>query len=89
MGISRFTLSRLFAEKMECSFLDYLNRLRVECSLELLQDGHLTVNQAGEACGFQSESRFFSPFSALHGDDASSVPEGRAEGSDGNCACFN
>lgn len=62
VGISRFTLSRLFAEKMECSFLDYLNRLRVECSLELLQDGHLTVNQAGEACGFQSESSFFRHF---------------------------
>lgn len=67
VGISRFTLSRLFAEKMECSFLDYLNRLRVECSLELLQDGHLTVNQAARPADFKVKAVSFAIFGAAWG----------------------
>lgn len=62
VGISRFALSRMFAEKMGCSFLDYVNRLRVERSLEFLLNGKMTVSQIGEACGFQSESSFFRHF---------------------------
>lgn len=62
VGLSKYYLSKLFAQKIGYSFNDYLNLLRIDYGKELLSMTDHSVEDIAFFCGFQSESSFFRNF---------------------------
>lgn len=60
-NMSETYFRRLFFEAFEVLPLDYINELRLEYALELLQTGYYTVAEAADKCGFSSVY-YFSAF---------------------------
>jgi AraC-like DNA-binding protein len=58
MGISRYYLSRTFSEKLQTSFPNYLNSLRVDLAKNLLESGDQDILQICYECGFESQRTF-------------------------------
>ncbi|MDP4126895.1 MAG: PocR ligand-binding domain-containing protein [Bacillota bacterium] len=56
--ISPSHLSRLFRLELDCTFNDYLTRVRVEKAVELLKKPEFSVEQVSKSVGFQSQSYF-------------------------------
>jgi ligand-binding sensor protein/AraC-like DNA-binding protein len=56
--ISPSHLSRLFRSELDCTFNDYLTRVRVEKAVELMKKPEFSVNQVSKAVGFKSQSYF-------------------------------
>lgn len=56
--ISPTYLSRVFKREVGASMVDYLNRIRIEKSKELLADGSLRLIEVALQCGFESQSYF-------------------------------
>ena len=51
--LSKYYISHLFHERMQMSFKDFINKLRVEYSCELLEQG-MSVTEASYSSGFSS-----------------------------------
>lgn len=66
-GISRFSLSRIFSERLHINFPYYVNSKRLEYSLELLGDSSLSITQAALDAGFGSSRTFFREFRNRYG----------------------
>ncbi|HEY3426432.1 MAG TPA: PocR ligand-binding domain-containing protein [Negativicutes bacterium] len=62
MFISPSYLSRLFRQELRCTVNDYITRVRVERSVELMKQPELSVAQVSQAVGFQSQSYFAKVF---------------------------
>lgn len=62
VGISPSYFSALFKQEKGHNFVDFLVRLRMEKSLELLEQTSLTVAQIGEEIGYQSYRYFTKVF---------------------------
>ncbi|WP_407313512.1 PocR ligand-binding domain-containing protein [Desulfosporosinus sp. SB140] len=56
--ISPSHLSRLFRMELDCTFNDYLTRVRVEKAVELLKKPEYSVAQVSKAIGFKNQSYF-------------------------------
>lgn len=56
--ISPSHLSRLFRQELDCTFNDYLTRVRVERAVELMKKPELSVKQVAQGVGFQNQSYF-------------------------------
>ncbi|KUO70254.1 MAG: histidine kinase [Desulfosporosinus sp. BRH_c37] len=56
--ISPSHLSRLFRLELDCTFNDYLTRVRVEKAVELMKKPEFSVEQVSKAIGFKSQSYF-------------------------------
>ncbi|TGE32963.1 PocR ligand-binding domain-containing protein [Desulfosporosinus sp. Sb-LF] len=56
--ISPSHLSRLFRLELDCTFNDYLTRVRVEKAVELLKKPEFSVERVSQAVGFKSQSYF-------------------------------
>lgn len=56
--ISSSHLSRLFRKQLDCTVNEYLTRVRIEMSVELMKKYELSVQQVAKAVGFQSQSYF-------------------------------
>ncbi|MDQ7093296.1 PocR ligand-binding domain-containing protein [Desulfosporosinus sp. PR] len=56
--ISPSHLSRLFRIELDCTFNDYLTRVRVEKAVELLKKPEYSVAQVSKAIGFKNQSYF-------------------------------
>ncbi|MFZ5642485.1 MAG: PocR ligand-binding domain-containing protein [Bacillota bacterium] len=56
--ISPSHLSRLFRQQLDCTFNDYLTRVRVEKAVELMKRPELNVGQVAKAVGFKNQSYF-------------------------------
>ena len=72
MVASRFHMSekyfsRYFKRTFHLTFVEYLNRLRIEHAANLLADGHLSVTEIALQCGYSSCSYFNKRFKALMG----------------------
>lgn len=61
-GVSRFTLSRLFADKLHTTFPYYVNSKRLEYACNLLLSTDLSVTQIALDSGFGSSRTFFREF---------------------------
>lgn len=61
-GISRFSLSRFFTDRLHTTFPDYVNAKRVEAAMELLSSTRLSVTQIALESGFGSSRTFFREF---------------------------
>lgn len=64
--MSRSGFARKFKELLEMSFFDYLTRLRMRNSRELLTTTSMSVGDIGENIGYQSELSFIKVFKKLH-----------------------
>ncbi len=67
LGISESYLSRLFKKEMDCSFTEFINRLRIERSCALLDDPSYSILEVAVAVGFSSQSYFNRIFKKLRG----------------------
>lgn len=61
-GVSRFTLSRLFTDKLHTTFPFYVNSKRLEYACNLLISTDLSVTQIALDAGFGSSRTFFREF---------------------------
>jgi AraC family transcriptional regulator, regulatory protein of adaptative response / methylphosphotriester-DNA alkyltransferase methyltransferase len=62
LGISRSQLSRVFKEIEQISIVDYLTKVRIDNSLELLKNGELKIIDVAYSVGFQSLSNYYRCF---------------------------
>lgn len=65
--ISESYVSKLFAQKLKCSFRAYINTLRVNKAQTLLRDTEKKILQIMTACGFRNQSSFNRVFLELTG----------------------
>lgn len=67
LRISRLTLATMQRLKDDDSFNAYINRLRVEHSVELLRQGNFSIDAVSAQAGFKSRSTFYSAFQKRFG----------------------
>lgn len=65
-GVSRFTLSRLFTDKLHTTFPYYVNSKRLEYACNLLVSTDLSVTQIALDAGFGSSRTFFREFNQTY-----------------------
>lgn len=56
--VSPSYISRIFSQKLRCSFREYINTLRVHKAQELLENTDLKIVQIMAQCGFRNQSSF-------------------------------
>lgn len=61
------TLRKLFREQLGMTFSDYINKLRVERSVELLRDPHRSLAEIAVEVGFYDQSHFGKVFRQITG----------------------
>lgn len=66
-GLSPSHLTALLRNRLQTNFTDYLNRVRMEAALELLQFSRLSVKEIAERAGFRNYSYFVASFRKIHG----------------------
>lgn len=66
LGISPYTLSRVFSGSFHQNFNHYLNDVRLEHASVLLADSELPITEIYLACGFQSQATFNRVFRAKY-----------------------
>ena len=69
--VSRSSLQRMFSERLGISPHQYLTKLRIEHSLTLLPERHLTIKEVANACGFLDEKYFSTVFKKTYGHSPS------------------
>ncbi|GGD94771.1 helix-turn-helix domain-containing protein [Paenibacillus nasutitermitis] len=67
LKLSPSYLGRTFKTNEMISIGDYINEIRLEASMELLNDQNLTIKDIMEKCGFSSQSNFFRLFKLKFG----------------------
>ncbi|MCR5290268.1 MAG: response regulator [Treponema sp.] len=65
--VSPSYLSRLFKKNTSMTFLDFLNRYRIQKAVELLSAQKLKVYEVAVACGFTDYKRFYEVFRSYTG----------------------
>ena len=66
-GISPSHLTALLRSRLQTNFTGYLNTVRMEAALELLQFSRLSVKEIAERTGFRNYSYFVAHFRKTHG----------------------
>ena len=56
--VSKRYVSKIFAEKVGCSFRDYINRLRISHAISLMENSSMKITDAMYECGFKNQSTF-------------------------------
>lgn len=62
LGISKYHLSHVFADKIGQNFPSYLSRVRLSYACTLLSETDLSVTEIAEEAGFESQRTFFRVF---------------------------
>ncbi|MDD5602020.1 MAG: AraC family transcriptional regulator [Candidatus Izemoplasmatales bacterium] len=60
--ISSYYLSHLFRDEMETTYVEYVNKVRLDEAKKLLQTGDYTIYQAAYHCGFRDPGYFSKTF---------------------------
>lgn len=66
-NVSYYHLSHLFKKHTGLSFIQFLNKLRIEKSIRLLNNPNLTISQVAYAAGFEDCSYFCRIFKRVNG----------------------
>ncbi|MGI6433635.1 MAG: response regulator transcription factor [Sphaerochaetaceae bacterium] len=67
LTITESYLSRLFKAETGINFMQYLNAVRINASLEALQDPSVTIKHVSNACGFPNPGYFAKVFKKFIG----------------------
>ncbi len=67
IGINKFYISHIFSEKLNTTFVSYLNGRRIEYAKNLLSSTDLSVTEIGFEAGFSSSRTFYRTFKAICG----------------------
>lgn len=62
LHVTKYYISRIFSHKLQTSFTDYVNQLRLEYAITLLQTTDCPINEIAYLCGFECERTFFRAF---------------------------
>lgn len=65
--LNKYTISKLFNERVGCGMNDYVNALRISMAETLLRDTQDGIPQIAQQCGFGSERTFYRTFQAQRG----------------------
>lgn len=71
INISSGHLSRIFLEKMNCNFVDYLNSYRIEKAKEYMKNSNLKIYEISEKVGYKNVEHFTRLFRRLVGKSPS------------------
>ncbi|MBD2871770.1 response regulator [Paenibacillus arenilitoris] len=82
IGLNPSYLSRLFKEETQQTFSEYLNRVRIDASRKLLEDGQYSIKQISNQVGFTTHNYFFKVFKELTGMTPQMYLNGLGRGSD-------
>lgn len=58
LNYSETLLNRKFKEKMKTTYNDYLNRFRIQKTIEMMREGNLHIYDIAERCGFNNYKYF-------------------------------
>lgn len=75
MGMNASYLSRFFAERTGTRFMRYVNCVRVEHAVEMLQRGDDSVTEIADGCGFGTIRNFNRIFKLLTGYAPTALPD--------------
>ncbi|NJM53248.1 MAG: helix-turn-helix transcriptional regulator [Blastocatellia bacterium] len=67
MDVHWVHLSRDFPRYFRCNFSEYVRKIRVEKSLNLLRNQQLALTEIALICGFADQSHFIRSFKQFHG----------------------
>ncbi|MFQ9514321.1 MAG: response regulator [Eubacterium sp.] len=67
IGISNGYLSTIFAQTLNCGFVDYLNMIRIERACGYLEQNYLKTYEVAYKVGFRDEKYFSKVFKKLKG----------------------
>lgn len=65
--LNRYTISKIFSERVGSSLHSYVNALRVSMAENLLRDTQMDIPRIAELCGFGSERTFYRAFAEIRG----------------------
>ena len=65
--INRYSISRLFSERMGCGLNEYINTLRADRARSLLTDTAMPLSEVCRRSGFESERTFYRVFREQYG----------------------
>ena len=60
-------LGSMFTEEYGMSVAKYINKVRLEKSIELLREGNMSVLQVSIACGYESDAYYYRVFKKTFG----------------------
>ncbi len=66
LGVGKYHLSRVFSDKINVSFSDYINGIRVSWARNMLLNTNKNITQIAYDCGFQSIRTFNRAFSKVY-----------------------
>ena len=56
--VSQRYVTKIFADKVGCSFREFINRLRISKAVKLLEDTNMKITDVMYECGFRNQSTF-------------------------------
>ena len=66
LGISRFTVSRIFSNEIKTSFRSYIGMLRSNCAAEIIKQQDLPFEAVAKESGFESLRSFYRVFTSVY-----------------------
>lgn len=67
LGVHPVTISKHFPKYFGCTMSEYIRRMRIVRSLDLLKSSNQSLTQIAYRCGFSDQSHFFRTFKHLTG----------------------
>lgn len=80
LGVSRYSVSRIFSEKLHTSFSNYINTLRIDSAKLLLQGSNHDILTIGLMCGYDNPRTFNREFKVLCGCQPREYRKKRTQG---------
>ncbi|QAY66972.1 response regulator transcription factor [Paenibacillus protaetiae] len=77
-NINSSYLSRLFSEKENASFVDYLSHIRISKAMELMKTSHFKIYEICEKVGYTSPEHFSRTFKKMTGKSPKQFMDGRS-----------
>jgi AraC family transcriptional regulator len=66
-GVHPVTISKFFPKYFSCTFGEYMRRLKIEKSLQLIRTSSASLTEIAHGCGFSDQSHFTRTFKQLTG----------------------
>lgn len=83
VGVSNAYLSTLFTQNLGCSFVDYLNRTRIEYACDYMHDSRMKIYEIAFKVGFRDEKYFSKVFKKVTGQSPTEYKAALVGGEDG------